>query len=720
MKTKIVVPIMAFLSVICAGAQDAQEKLVTVETDTPIKLCSFCPTPEVRFPVKTAEAFKPSGEPRVLDVSLAGIRRTDLIGSFTPKWEKNGPKGRPTAILIAVSPALTRTGVYDLLLDIRPASPPRTEYLKVQIEHAAARLQVPPKITVRMYRGPWWHYDKSKLELLELSRLSPVSRPRVVWSASPTLGTLPVAGTLEFPAFAEEGFRIGAGESKALNYKLGGHFPAGTVNGSLQISADELAEPVTLNYEVITRYWTGFIVIYTLLGLAASMVLKVVLKNRIQLGEARQKASQLHQRLRMESSRYADAELRRAINQKLDALSGAIQSTDVEAIEKARQDLETAWRDALQFLATRREKAQKALDDIRAITDNYWTLPAGLSKQVMDARECAEQAKSLLANDDVSGADMKIGDLGHTLGSNLRATAVAWQDRLTDHLTRLTETKTGVPEDVRNQLKPQVEKLRSDYLIIKLDTPIATPEERISVLATVATALGKAQSLLQQLQANQHAEAERAVSRLHQQPTLKDPVAVNGLDSAATALSQHLVGAADDPAGALQRVDHLLHELHTAWEKALLNQLDAANRPTVEAKLNICDYAGALAETIRLMTGGTKLLGPSPTAGQRGDIFSKQFAGVQQPINALLFRTPQARITLPDGSEPAIFQTGGQLLIDKALQSGLLAVLIGIGAVSLYSDTFVGNFADFSKIFFWAFGLDVTIDAVRELMKAKT
>jgi hypothetical protein len=64
-------------------------------------------------------------------------------------------------------------------------------------------------------------------------------------------------------------------------------------------------------------------------------------------------------------------------------------------------------------------------------------------------------------------------------------------------------------------------------------------------------------------------------------------------------------------------------------------------------------------------------------------------------------------------------RTKAQLLLDKSIQSVILFILVAIGGLSMYHAAFVGNLDDFAKIFFWAFGLDITVDAVRTALKPK-
>jgi len=62
----------------------------------------------------------------------------------------------------------------------------------------------------------------------------------------------------------------------------------------------------------------------------------------------------------------------------------------------------------------------------------------------------------------------------------------------------------------------------------------------------------------------------------------------------------------------------------------------------------------------------------------------------------------------------------GEVSIAKFWQSLLIALMLGIIGYGLYWEKFVGTFADFSTIFFWAFGLDIAVDAILKANPKKT
>jgi hypothetical protein len=45
----------------------------------------------------------------------------------------------------------------------------------------------------------------------------------------------------------------------------------------------------------------------------------------------------------------------------------------------------------------------------------------------------------------------------------------------------------------------------------------------------------------------------------------------------------------------------------------------------------------------------------------------------------------------------------------------LVALLSGLIGFGLFAPKFIGDYQDFLVIFFWAFGLDLTVDAVTKL-----
>jgi len=58
-----------------------------------------------------------------------------------------------------------------------------------------------------------------------------------------------------------------------------------------------------------------------------------------------------------------------------------------------------------------------------------------------------------------------------------------------------------------------------------------------------------------------------------------------------------------------------------------------------------------------------------------------------------------------------------QLKRDKRIQSLLVGVVLLIAGYGLQLNTFIGSFTDFSTLFFWAFGLDLTVDTISKVTK---
>jgi len=164
------------------------------------------------------------------------------------------------------------------------------------------------------------------------------------------------------------------------------------------------------------------------------------------------------------------------------------------------------------------------------------------------------------------------------------------------------------------------------------------------------------------------------------------------------------------------KIPSQLSSLDQAWRDALLKQLGSKDPKSVEASLNIQDYPGATTTTVALLKGSSILssvpTAPSPWPSRVSTDF------VAGPVAS--YRTSVQTPALPQFADRTQITSAKQLLWDKSLQSLILFVLVGLGAMMLYQNTFVGTFDDFAKVFFWAFGLDITFDAVRQATRPKT
>jgi len=66
---------------------------------------------------------------------------------------------------------------------------------------------------------------------------------------------------------------------------------------------------------------------------------------------------------------------------------------------------------------------------------------------------------------------------------------------------------------------------------------------------------------------------------------------------------------------------------------------------------------------------------------------------------------------------PQVFDSRAALRSAKARWTLAVGVLICIFGFTVYEPKFVGTWAELSSIFFWAFGLDLSLDAILRMRK---
>jgi hypothetical protein len=706
---KLALASLFLLSLACAYA-DAPAPLVTIDGGNMVDLCAGCATQQIRVTVTPTTKFRPTEDPIVSEVSVGALRDSSLRDAFKPKWEK-GKENYPIALLVDVDAAkVAKAATYTVILNLLPSSQPDAPRLTLQVQHPAAQLQVPSKLIV--HRVKWFQDDKQDLYFTEISGKSSITDLQVSPALQPSLlGNTPVTGQLHVP----DPGKLEPSKTVKVNYDLTGDLPLGTVTGAVQIMAPQLAQTVPLNFEVTSRLPLFMVFIYALLGALTSWLLKVVLQTRIELNEARIKADDLLQRVEADVNKHLDSIFRSAIDQARTDLQAARAGKSAADIERYRQDLDQKWRDALKDLATRRQEVQKSFDDLRSVTDNRWQVPKILSSAIETGRQELEKVSAKLSNDDLVGAKTDLLALQNSLGLGIKLATVKWQQIMINYFDALQKPRGGISSALKAGLKSAVEKQQSALANTKDDTPNSTVADILHILSMLMISVAHVRDPLSQLKTELIAEIEQAEKKLAKAP---DQAAIAKLKEETISFGAALPEVVDDPAPALDALPVRLASLDQAWRDALLAQLGSKDPKAVQASLNAQDYAGAVALTIAAYTGSTILSAVPASAAPSAWSSGLRADFVAGPIPS--FRTSALGLDLPRTGEPAPLTPGCQLFREKSLQSLVLFVLVGLAGLMLYQNTFVGTFEDFAKIFFWAFGLDITFDAVRQATKPRS
>jgi hypothetical protein len=130
------------------------------------------------------------------------------------------------------------------------------------------------------------------------------------------------------------------------------------------------------------------------------------------------------------------------------------------------------------------------------------------------------------------------------------------------------------------------------------------------------------------------------------------------------------------------------------------------------------EYVKAAQQAAGILTGAGTPLGPRAIMAPPG-LEWRLAPGLDLTPAVATFRTVIGRIETPSRQAVIRAQTQRSLRCAKLAQSFLIGLLLVILGYGLYWEKFIGSFADFSQIFFWAFGLDITLDTVLKTIPKK-
>jgi hypothetical protein len=687
------------------------DALVSLEDSTTAELCPACKTVSVLVkpadkPVQLSEA------PQVEAVYLAGDRKD--VRSFSAKWIGNQ---KPRAIEITFDPnVLVRAGTYDVYLNLQPVSNSSAQRLKVQITHAAPKIAAIPKLILdRTYGFIGLAWDTHpELFINEVSKKSNLTNLKIEKVGNASVGSKPIGGTLQFLNPPKE---VKAGDRPKLDYTLANDFGLGPATGSMRIESDELIDPVgTFDFEVRSHVHWIYIGLTILAGLFCSYLLKVHLQLRVELDQARLDARKLIDRIATEEQRHQDPAFRHAYQAQLADLNTALNGDNPTDINTAKTALDTTWRNALQDLAKRHQGQVDALDKLRDITNYDWLVPPGVSAAIATARAAEPEVVQLIERDDLARADIQSRQIVSNLGNNILQAAFSWQTNETQILNAVQNASVGISQQVSTALLKPAQDLAAALNKINANTPLGTPEQIHQALSDIKferVSVRQFVDWLAQTERVELATAQSLVAAAHLPGW--NAAAFGALPAAVDAFAAFLDSMVDtpNPAG----LPAQLNSVHKAWTDALQQQFPVlAPNANVQTALTARNYIDAVKVTLQQKKGAAALgLVPDAAPPFTTPGFLGFATGAAAPVYSV--RTRFQTLFTPAPTLPTSVTDAAQLKKDKLAQSVVIGLLLIVAGYGLQLNTFVGTFADFSTLFFWAFGLDLTVDAVTKAAK---
>ena len=675
-------------------------------------ICGACEAPQVRLPI-TVEGLSADKKVSVAvrDVSLNNRHdseyRTGLAASVV-EVESH------LELHVTVAPtALRDDGTYLVALEFSaPGELPAA--MTVQLVRTAAALQPPGTIIVeRVLTTPWSESGGigPPLRLLEMSQrtgladvqvVSPnplaaeridVTLPPVNCSTASTANDLN-AGSLLVPP----------GQARCLEYAARGDFPWGSQVQSYSLMASELAAPVPITFDVRTRLWRIYVVVYILLGGLIGFVVKIKLQQGIDRREAVDLALALEEKVATDLAKHQDSRFRSALQDPLAALQQARSGARVEDIVAARTALDAAWRAVLADLATRRTTAEQLVDRLRTVAETQWQLPQTLLQAIDALRLRVGRIRELLAADAVSQAtDLATAAVKETRDS-LAVALAAWQAGVVDLFDAVVNSPVGLSPAVVAVATAAASEARMRIGSAQL-SPTASADELITVLSAASNEVRAARKVARVIGLALDQETDRVAATLgRSREELPKVVA------AVLQVRDALFAGIDRPDLGPSVVRQSLATISKSWKETFEGFAGGALPKALTDLLDqqrFGETATALVESLR---------GESDQAVRvvRRDVAPAVAADDPAvPIQNFSTRTGPADILAPIQALRA--RTQREIAAAKLLQTVVVMLLACVVGYGLFAPKFVGDYQDFIIIFFWAFTLDLSVDAVTRL-----
>lgn len=663
------------------------------------------------FPVSWKEGIGPAEVVgvRTIEVKRVGSLEEGLARYFRAHLSQAYPALGPVIELRFDLEHVQRPGSYNVALELvgRPskeANPPGSapeQDVQLTIVYPAAALAVPAKyVAQRLIGFRSVSGAAPPLVLRESSDLSPVDDLEIQQvSAEGPDGA--VTGSLRF----QPGESIAPGRWENVPVTLEGDFPPGKSTGSLLVTSPQLTTPIAIPFEVQAKRTPFWIPIFVLLGLAIGFFAKVALPRIIEVGRARAQVDDLAARI-SQISRTDDVLL-----EELKRLQGQVEESrklrDADAIVKRLGEIEGELATALVAHSARLEQVRNDWNDLRRVLARPFTLAPvqsaleveslSLIPERMDAGDAAGAARAL-----------------ETVQTSLRA-------------------KIG---DAVNEWRLVVErrlqtlKTRADPLAKKLAASIETRQSSLiqSLRALGSTSVGSLGQRLDEISkcAIDWGYLVEDVIRLVSatvrtcERVLADPDETHGESPELDALREEtlwleslLHGAGRDPGVVFDALLERLDEIEKALRRAILSVSDSKEVVSELEKSDFQKAARAAAKGRTTAEGRDVLLlatkdvdAPFPSENLSTGVLADSTRGLV-PRGAAPY-APPLRLDF----ELRRARTAREIAGAKIAQTVLLVVVLVIGGYFYWEGSFEGTPSDLAQVFFWAFGIDLGVDAV--------
>jgi len=410
--------------------------------------------------------------------------------------------------------------------------------------------------------------------------------------------------------------------------------------------------------------------------------------------------------------RHQDAKLAADIEDKRSDLAKARSGDDPADIEAKRAALDAAFQAAIKTLTDRRTDVLVTLQTARNFVLPLWQLPPSMGAAVRAAAAHVESVRAMLEVDKVSDAAAELDRIRIGAAGSIAPAARAWARCVKAALTAVGQSRglSDVAQGIVGAAKLQLTAALGAAGSLVED---ASYNALTDGMRNISLAYASSQSLFDQLSTAIKTDVASAIALLRAKQ-LKDPTTLDALNVKAGAVARLLSASSGDCDPQAPALSTALDALDDAWRQASAEQLEPSQRAEVDSELAAQRYRSAATKTASALADA-----PRPP----------QFA--PQHVTVPLARATAEGAAQPEGApEPAgvaspnwvpsdlqKFDSVNMLRKVKGRQTLLLGALMCLFGYGLYEPKFVGTLSDFSSVVFWAFGIDLSVEAVLRLTK---
>jgi hypothetical protein len=676
----------------------------------------------VRIPVRAVQGA-------ILTTDLT-IQVTDVVGPngrpeflsplFTARLEKGDDQHGPSLLVEAQSQSLL-PGTYTVLVDLtnRVADPKTLAEGSVQtISLTLAQPSPEIEVTSRFYLDQTYGLFGTSsisrpLQISETSGKAPLTKIHLADVREPGNLAQVDDGLLKFKMDEES---LNAGETKLIDVDVEGTFPLGTTAGKIELRANELSKPQVVPYEIKARRTTKWIYFITGTGFLCGWFIRVYLKKQQEIAEASADASGVVAEILAASSQIPDVTFQRQTTEIRKALSDSLNSGKPDVIRAAAGTAKAGLQAAVSEFNRLRQEVVGCVEPLRSLILRRWKLAPSLMKSVEEISSRTQHAVQLLEGNSVADARTGLGDIEARLFPELFNQCHAWRRDIVLYLNAhlqhpLPQTKEGA-EKFRKGVDAWIE---SFGVIANVTTQVT-----IAQLAEALEQTHAARAALNELGLHVAREVVRLETWIDEvlDATLRPDKAEQfaALTRLNREVAETLPLSFDDPAQAAANHPGRMLQLQRSWVELLTTIAPVgATMDAVRDALYNDQWCVAIEQV--------KALLPSVKQGRSIPSMDESAAIDGNVAGPIIFRS-----TYVGGAEAAavhsmpIVSLSGSLAersrFDRNarravfIQTVFFATLFMFVADALYSARWVGTTIEMLGLFVWAFGVDISSEAV--------